>query len=248
MTDNKHLVYEDECVDDLQLDGLRIIQKKEGFKFGMDAVLLSDFAKDSPSKRTVDLCTGTGIVAILLSAKTKTPYICGVEIQKSIADMAKRSTELNGISDRVEIVEADLKDATTILGKVSFDKVVVNPPYMKGGTGNVNDEDMKTISRHEIFCDIDDVIKAAAGLLVPKGKLFMVHRPQRLPDIMEAMRKYKIEPKRMRLVAPSVGKVPNLLLIEGMLGGGSELRFMPQLYVYDENGNYTEEINKIYNR
>lgn len=244
----EYLISENESIDDLQINGLKIIQKKDGFKFGVDAVLLSDFAKDSPSKKTIDLCTGTGIAAILLSAKTKTPYICGVEIQHEIADMAKRSIRLNNLSERVEIIEADLKDAPKLLGKKSFDKVVVNPPYMKAGSGIFNSGDAKTISRHEVMCTLEDVIEASAKLLVSKGKFFMVHRPQRFADIIEAMRKYKIEPKRLRMVAPSPGKAPNLLLVEGMLDGGAELKIMPQLYIYNQNGEYSEETNKIYNR
>ena len=239
---------DDECVDDLQINGLKIFQKTDGFKFGIDAVLLSDFAKDAPSKRTVDLCTGTGIIPLLLSAKTKTPYICGVEIQKDIADMAKRSVIYNKLGKRVEIIEADLKTFPQKYGKGSFDKVVCNPPYMKALTAVINQADTKTISRHEVMCTLDDVIKAAADLLLPKGRLFMVHRPQRLADVLCSMRKFHIEPKRLRMVAPSPSKAPNLMLVEGMYFGGEELRMLPELYIYNEDGSYSEEIDRIYGR
>ena len=223
-----------------------LIQKKDGFKFGIDAVLLSDFAKDATSKATLDLCTGTGIVAVLLCAKTKTPRIEALEIQHDIYDMARRSVIYNGIEDRVHVSEGDLKAAAEIYGKNVFDKITVNPPYMKAGAGLINGSDTKTISRHEILCTLEDVISSSAALLRTKGRFYMVHRPSRLADIMCLMRKYRIEPKRLRLVHPSVGKAANLLLIEGVKNGGSELKLMEPLYVYNEDGTYTDEIYRIY--
>lgn len=242
------MIYEDECLDDLQAGGLFLIQKKNGFKFGVDAVLLSDFAKDARSKCTLDLCTGTGIVPILLSHKTDTERICGIEIQPDIAEMARRSVEYNKLSPRVEIIFGNLKDAPEIYGKSSFDKITCNPPYMKCGAGIQNDTDTKSLSRHEVMCTLDDVIRVSSELLIPKGRFFMIHRPSRLADIMCAMRRYRIEPKKMRFVHPAPYKTPNLVLVEGMLGGGEELKLLPPLYVYDENGAYSEEINKIYGR
>ncbi len=240
-------IYNDECLDDLQ-NGFFIIQKKDGFKFGVDAVLLADFAKDAPSKMTLDLCTGTGIVPILLAAKTKTPVIHGIEIQPDIAEMAVRSAQYNKIADRVFITQGDLKNAARIYGKSIFDKITCNPPYMKGGAGIINGADTKTISRHEVMCTLDDVIKSASELLVPNGRFFMVHRPARIADIMCVMRKYKIEPKKLRFVHPAPSKAPNMALIEGMYRGGADMKILPPLYVYDERGEYSEEINKIYGR
>ena len=238
----------DEQLDDLQLNGLFLFQKKSGFRFGVDAVLLADFAKATSSRHTLDLCTGTGIIPILLSAKTKTPDICALEIQSDIADMAQRSVEYNGLSDRVHITCGDLKNAAEIYGKSSFDKITCNPPYMKSSAAIINNSDSVAVSRHEILCTLEDVIRVSADLLIPKGRLYMVHRPSRLADIICLMRKYSVEPKRLRFVAPRPGKEPNLLLIEGMYQGGEELRLMKQLYIFDENGNYSEETDKIYNR
>ena len=242
------MIFDNECIDDLQLNGLKIIQKTDGFKFGIDAVLLSDFAKSSSSKRTLDLCTGTGIIPLLLSAKTTTPEICGIEIQNDIFDIAQRSVLLNNLSDRVHIIEGDLKDAINIYGSVSFDKITCNPPYMETGKGIINDTDSLTISRHEVKCTLDDVIRISSKLLMQHGKFFMVHRPSRLADILCTMRAYKIEPKKLRFVHPSSEKAANLLLIEGVKCGGRELRMLPPLYVYNSDGTYTDEINKIYGK
>lgn len=238
----------DEAIDDLQLNGLQIIQKKQGFRFGVDAVLLSDFAAQTKSKATLDLCTGNGIVPILLSAKTSAQKICGLEIQDDICDMARRSVELNNLNGRVEIKCGDLKSAADIYGKGSFDKITCNPPYMKSGAGLLNDADTKMISRHEILCTLEDVIRVSAELLIPMGRLFMVHRPSRLTDIICTMREYKIEPKLLRLICPAPQKPPNLVLISGAKGGSSELKCLPPLYLFGADGCETEELKKIYNR
>lgn len=241
------MIKTDECLDDLQ-NGLFIIQKQNGFKFGIDAVLLADFAKNARSSVTLDLCTGTGIVPILLSEKTNTPKIYGLEIQADIAEMARRSVQYNNLNERVCIEEGDLNNAPCIYGKGKFDKLTCNPPYMKCGAGLQNDADTKSVSRHEILCTLDDVLRVSRELLMSKGRFFMVHRASRLADILCTMRKYGIEPKRLRLVHPSPEKAPNLVLVEGMKDGGEELKILPPLYVYDSDGNYSEEINKIYGR
>jgi len=225
-----------------------LIQKQDGFKFGIDAVLLADFAKNTRSERTLDLCTGTGIVATLLSAKTTTPRIDALEIQEDICDMARRSVEYNNLEDRLHITQGDLKNAVDIYGKAMFDKITVNPPYMKCGAGIVNDADTKTISRHEVKCTLEDVISVSAQLLKPKGRLYMVHRAVRIADILCLMRQYKIEPKLLRPVHPSPSKAANLVLVEGMRGAAADLKIAEPLYVYNENGNYSEEIDKIYGR
>lgn len=224
------------------------MQKKNGFKFGIDAVILADFAKNARSERTLDLCTGTGIIPVLLSAKTKTPRIDAMEIQHHICDMAQRSVKYNGLEDRVFVTEGDLKEAAAVYGKAKFDKITVNPPYMKCGTGIVNAADTKTISRHEVKCTLEDVISVSAQLLLPKGRLYMIHRASRIADVLHLMKVYRIEPKAIRMVHPSPYKAANLVLVEGVRGAAADLKVLEPLYVYDDDGNYSAEINRIYGR
>lgn len=228
-------------------NGYYIYQRNDGFKFGIDAVLLSDFAK-SCTGRVMDLCTGTGIVPLLLAAKSKAEQIDAVEIQPEMAVMAQRSVDYNKLNDKIHIQCADLKEAGTVFGKGRYHCVTVNPPYMKTGSGFVNAGDSRTISRHEVCCTLDDVIRVAAELMIPFGKLFIVHRPSRLADLFSVMRKYKIEPKLMRLVAPRAGKEPNLVLVQGVKNAKSDLKLLPQLMVYREDGSYSKEIDEIYGR
>lgn len=241
-------IYEDEQLDDLQIKGLKIIQKKNGFKFGTDAVLLSDFAKDIHADSVMDLCTGTGIVALLLSAKTNAQRICAVEIQESIAQMAQRSVELNGLENRVFIKCGDLKNCVADYGKRSFDLVTCNPPYMRAGAGVPNETDSKLISRHEVMCTLEDVIKTASELVSVSGHLVMVHRPSRLCDVLYLMRKYETEPKRIRFVHKNAVEAPVLFLADGLYKGKSDVKILPPLIMYDENGEETEELKRIYNR
>ena len=248
---NNHIeqyVHSDETVEDLQLNSLMLIQKKDGFRFGTDAVLLSDFAKDIRSSRTLDMCTGTGAVAFLLAGKTKTPIIEAIEIQHEIADMAKRSAMLNSLSERVHITEGDLREFEKYYKKRSFDVITCNPPYAPAGTALLNSADSHTISRHEIMCTLTDVMRVSGKLLKHGGHLVMVHRPSRLADIMTAMREYEIEPKRIRMVYPNSKKPPNLILIDGTYKGGRELKFLPPLFIFDDEGKYTAEIDNIYGR
>lgn len=241
-------IKENERIDDLQYKGLKIIQNKDGFCFGIDAVLLANFAKNMKKKDlVVDLCTGTGIIAILLSGKTKAKKIIGVEIQKECAEMAQRSIELNSIGDKVEIINEDLKNLKRIINAGSVDTVTVNPPYMKVGSAIVNDENKMSIARHEICCTLEDVIKESARILKTNGEFYMVHKPERLVDIFCIMRKHKIEPKRIRFVQPSIDKPANIVLIEGVKDGKGFLKFEKTLYVY-ENGEYTDEIYEIYEK
>lgn len=240
-------LYEYERLDDLKRDGLFIIQDTRGFCFGTDAVLLSDFVSVAKNDNVLDLCTGGGIIPLLIHARCKSARISGIEIIKKVADMAKRSVEYNNI-DCIDIVHGDLKDAPKIFGYERFDVVTCNPPYEKVGSGAESPTDVKAAARHEIFCTLDDVIKNACDVLKFGGKLCMVHRANRLTDVFCTMRKYSIEPKRLRLVAPYAEKEPNLFLIEGAKGGGTFMKIMPTLYVYDKNGNYSDEILGIYER
>ena len=235
-----------ERVDDLQLNGLKIIQNPEGFCFGIDAVLLSDFTKVKEGAKVVELGTGTGIIPILLSAKTKASHISAFEVQETMAEMAMRSVEMNGLSHRIQIINDNLNAYLNYFEKSSVDVVVTNPPYMSGNSGIHNEEDMKRISRHEILCSLEDVIRVSASMLKPGGSFYMVHRPNRLVDIVCLMRQYKLEPKEIRLVQPKIDKKPNIMLIKGVRSGKVELKFHDPLVVYQEDGDYTPEIYQIY--
>lgn len=237
-----------ESLCDLQRNGYQIIQDKDSFCFGMDAVLLSGFAEVKLGESVVDFGTGTGILPILLEAKTDGEKFVGLEIQSDSVDMAKRSVQYNDLEDKIEIVEGDIKNASEIFGKDSFDVVVTNPPYMSENNGLENPEEPKAIARHEIKCMLEDVIKEAAAVLKPQGRFYMVHRPRRLADAMELMREYKIEPKRIRMVYPYADKAANLVLIEGARGGKPMLNIEEPLIVYSEPNVYTQEILDIYDK
>lgn len=241
------LLKENERIDDLQIKDLKIIQNPKGFCFGIDAVLLANFVELRKNAKIVDLGTGTGIVPILLAGKSNSSHIYGIEIQEEVADMARRSVELNSLQDRIEIVTLDLKKAVEVLPVNTFDIVTSNPPYMHS-KGLLNPEDKKSISRHEVKCSLEDVVATASRLLKHFGKFFMVHRPQRLVDIMHYCRKYKLEPKKIRFIHPTYDKKPNLLLIECRKAANPELTVMDPLYVYKADGEYTEEIHEIYGR
>ena len=235
-----------ERLDDLQRNGYRIIQDPERFCFGMDAVLLSGFAAAPDGGRVLDLGTGTGIIPILMAGKTKASELVGLEIQPESAEMAERSVILNDLENRVKIVQGDIKEAGDLFEAASFDVVTSNPPYMIGGHGLQNPDAPKAIARHELLCDLEDVVKAAARCLKPGGKFYMVHRPFRLAEIMVLMHEYKLEPKRMRLVYPFVDKEPNMVLIEGARGGKSRITVEPPLIIYESPNKYTSEIYDIY--
>ena len=240
------LIREDERLDDLQIKGYKIIQHPDKFCFGMDAVLLSGFATVNEGERALDLGTGTGILPILLEAKNAGEHYTGLEIQSESAEMARRSVLYNDLQDRIDIIEGDIKEASKIFGKASMEVVTSNPPYMTNHHGLKNPNDAKAIARHELLCSLDDVVRESAAVLKPKGRCYFVHRPSRLVEIFEAMRKYRIEPKRMRLVYPYVNKEPNMVLIEGVRGGRPQLTVESPLIVYDAPGKYTDEILEIY--
>ena len=237
---------EGERLDDLQRNGYKIIQDPEKFCFGMDAVLLSGFAKAPDGGRVLDLGTGTGIIPILMAAKTKANELIGLEIQEESADMAGRSVMLNDLQDRVKIIQGDIKEAGQIFDAASFDVVTSNPPYMIGGHGLKNPDGPKAIARHEVLCDLEDVISAAARCLKSGGKFYMVHRPFRLSEIMVVMHDYHLEPKRMQLVYPYADKEPTMVLIEGARGGRPRLTVERPLIIYEAPGKYTSEIYDIY--
>ena len=240
---------ENERIDDLELKGLKIIQNKEGFCFGIDSVLLSDFAKNIENNSLVlDLGTGTGIIPILLCGKTNLKKVIGVEVQEKIAEMAKRSIKLNNLEDRFQVINENILNLNKIYKKQTFDVVVTNPPYKKKNSGIINENHEKLISRHEIEANLEDFIKVSKDLLKDKGEFYMVHRPERLVDILSIMRKEKLEPKVLRMVYSNKNKEPKLVLIKGIKNAKPFLKVEKNLYIYDENGNYTDEILEIYNK
>ena len=237
---------DEERLDDLQRNGYQIIQKKDGFCFGMDAVLLSGFAAVKPGEKAIDLGTGTGIIPILLEAKYEGEHYTGLEIQDEVAEMAARSVALNHLEEKVSIVKGDIKEASRLFGAASFDVVTSTPPYMNDAHGLKNPDLPKAIARHEVLCTLDDVAREAAKLLRPGGRFYMVHRPHRLIEIITALTKYKLEPKRMKMVHPFVDKEANMVLIEAVRGGKSMIKVEAPIVVYREPGVYTQEIYDIY--
>ena len=244
-------LYEQERLDELQRNGYRIIQNPEKFCFGMDAVLLSGFASKNPSEiregaKVLDLGTGTGIIPILLEAKTQGEHFSALEIQPESADMARRSVLYNHLEDKIDVVTGDIKDASARFGASSFDVITTNPPYMIGDHGLKNDNEAKTIARHEILCDLEDVLRESSRILKTHGRFYMVHRPFRLAEILGKMSEYRLEPKRMRLVYPYIDKEPNMVLIEGLKDGRARITVEKPLIVYREPGVYMPEIYDIY--
>lgn len=242
----QRLVYENERLDELHRNGYFIIQNPARFCFGMDAVLLSGFARAKEKERVLDLGTGTGIIPILMEAKTKARHFTALEIQEESADMARRSVLYNHLEEKIKIVTGDIKDASAIFGASSFEVITTNPPYMIGSHGIQSEFAPKAIARHEILCTLDDILKQSAKLLCPNGRFYMVHRPFRLAEIFCKMSACQIEPKRMKLVYPYVDKEPNMVLIEGLLGGKPRLTVEKPLIVYQKPGVYTDEIYDIY--
>lgn len=236
-----------ERLDDLQCNGLRIIQNEKMFCFGMDAVLLTGFTRVKEGERVLDLGTGTGIIPLLLSAKTKGEHFTGLEISNSSADMARRSVRLNGLEQRIEIIQGDIKEAGELFAPASFDVVISNPPYMIGQHGLINSDLEKAAARHEILCTLEDVVRAAARLVRSGGRFCLVHRPFRLAEIIRVLSSYRLEPKRMRLVYPYADREPNMVLIESVRGGNPRMTVEKPLIVYEKAGVYTSEIMELYN-
>ena len=237
---------ENERIDDLQRNHYKIIQDPERFCFGMDAVLLSGFAKAKEGDRVLDLGTGTGIIPILMEAKTNAAHFVGLEIQEDSADMARRSVRLNHLEEKIEIITGDIREAVSLFGAASFDVVTSNPPYMTENHGLTNPAAPKAIARHELLCTLEDVISRAAKLLRPGGNFYLVHRPFRLVDIMVLLREHRLEPKKMKMVYPFIDKEPNMVLIQASRGGKPRMSVEKPLIVYKEPGVYTQEIYDIY--
>lgn len=237
---------QNERIDDLHRKGYQIIQNPEKFCFGIDAVLLSDFVHVKIGAKVLDLGTGTGIIPILVEAKTKASHITALEIQEESVDMARRSVKLNGLENKIAIVQGDIKEASQTFEGIFFDVVTTNPPYMTENHGLVNPNVPKAIARHEIHCTLEDVVRESAKVLKMNGKFFMVHRPYRLVELITTLAKYKLEPKRIRFVHPYKDKEPNMVLIEAVKGGGSHVKIEPPLVVYESVNVYTPEIYEIY--
>lgn len=246
----KENLKENERIDDLQYKGLKIIQNTKGFCFGIDSVILSDFAKNiKKGSKVVDLGTGTGIIGLLLCKKTELKEIVGVEIQKEVAEMANRSIKLNKLEDKFKILNTDINKIfeDKLLEKNKFDVVVMNPPYKEKGTGKINEVDSKIISRHEVKATLSDFIKVASNLLKDKGEIYIVHKPERMPDIIQKMRENKIEPKEIKTVYSNKKTESSLILIKGIKGANKFFKILEPIYIYEENGEYTKEIKEIYN-
>lgn len=242
----EELLLPDERLDDLHRNGYKIIQNPNKFCFGMDAVLLAGFANVKEKDKVLDLGTGTGIIPILLEGRNKGRHFTGLEIQEESADMARRSIKGNSLEEKIDIVTGDIKEASKIFGAGSFDVVTSNPPYMNHNHGLVNPNQPKAIARHELLCSLEDVIREASRVLKQNGRFIMVHRPFRLAEIIEVMKRHRLEPKRMKFVHPYINKEPNMVLIEALKGGNPMVTIEAPLIVYKEENVYTDEIFHIY--
>ncbi len=240
---------ENERIDDLEYKNLKIVQDKDGFCFGIDSVLLSDFAKEIRSKSIVlDLGTGNGVLGILLCGKTNLSKIYGVEIQEDIATIAQKSINLNKLNNRFEIINDNIKNLNSYFKNDSIDAIISNPPYKKDNSGLKNESQKKLIARHEITANLEDFISVSAKLLKSNGSLYMVHRPERLADLFYLLKKYKLEPKKLRFVQSFTNSKPKFFLIKATKNANSFLNIEQPLIIYNSDGNYTDEILKIYNK
>lgn len=235
-----------ERVDDLQFGGLRIIQSRRGFRFGMDAVLLSHFTRVRPGDRVADLGTGTGIIPILICGHTRAASVVGIEIQPEMAEMAARSVRMNGLGDRIEILRGDLRQAHELLGYNGFDVVTCNPPYERKGGGVVSRDAAWALARHEEACTLCDVARTAYNLLRQGGRLGIILRADRAVEALLTLKEARLEPKRIRLVCPSIAHAPNLMLVDAARGGRPGARWEPPLVIYGPDGAYTPELQAIY--
>lgn len=233
-----------ERIDDLNLNGKKIIQNEDYFCFGIDSVLLANFIDSNNTKNIiVDLCSGSGVIPVIISQKKKYKEIYAVELQKEMYDLLLRNIDMNDLEGAIFPFNNNIKEFN--LDK-KVDIVVCNPPYKEIGTGIENDNTVKYIARHEKECTLEDVFKCASRTLKQKGKLYLVHKPQRLTDLISCARKYKLEAKKIRFVYPNVSSKPSIVLIEYVYHGGNEVTVLPPLIEYDNDGNYTKEILDIY--
>ncbi len=240
------MILENERLDELHRKGYKIIQDPNRFCFGMDAVLLSAFANIRKKERVLDIGTGTGIIPILMEARYGGDNYVGIEIQEDVADMASRSIKYNNLEDKISIDNADVKDALKLYGSGFFDVITTNPPYMTVDKGLINPSDTKALSRHELSVKLEDIVSISSKLLKNKGRFYMIHRPARLVEIMNVMRKYNLEIKRIRMVHPYIDKEANMVLIEAMHDGKPFLKVENPLIVYEKSGEYTKEVMDIY--
>lgn len=239
-------IKQNERIDDLHRNGYMIIQDPKNFCFGVDAVLLTGFVQIKKDEVVLDLGTGTGVIPILLEAKTEGKHFIGVDIQQQSVNMANRSVQMNELENKIEIHQGDIKNLTNVYKLSSFDVITSNPPYMNEGGGIVNDYSPKAIARHELLCTLEDIIFNTSKLLKPQGRFYMIHRPFRITDIFVLLRQYKLEPKRFRFIHSHIDQEPCMVLIEAIRGAKHMLKVEPPLIIYKENGEYTDEIIKIY--
>ncbi len=239
-----------ERIDSLQREGYRIIQNPECFCFGMDAVLLAAYAKAGAGERVLDMGTGNAVIPLLMHARnhisSSGAHYTGLEIQEKSADLARRNVDLNGLNEDISIVQGDIKEASALFGGASFHVVTSNPPYIDENHGLVNPNSAKAVARHEILCTLEDVVREASKCLRDKGRFYMVHRPRRLVQIFECMRRFRLEPKRMRMVYPAKDKNANMVLLEAVRGGNAQLTVEKPLIICKESGEYTDEVRLLY--
>ncbi len=235
-------------IDDTGFSGYRLVQNPQWFCYGVDAVLIADFAKMKKGAKAADLGTGTGIIPLILKHKYDPERVFAVEVQPEVADLARRTVEINGLQECIRVIEGNVKEAPGLIGKGTLDAVVTNPPYVTQGAGIPGGDPVKNTARQETEGTLEDFVRCAAELLKEKGDFYMIHRPSRLADVVETCRKYRLEPKEMQFIQPREGKAPNIFMIHCVKYGGPELRFLDPICVYDKEGGYTQEILDIYER